>query len=158
MEAGLVHKEGEVLKAGSETPHVFRGPLPLGGAGGGRSLRDAHPPSGRRLNTRPLALPRERPPALGPGTLPSLPGAHQVLDDLLDALLGCLHAVLGPLEGDLVALRAGAWEANHHAAVLLSDLAQNLASPDDKVTVVLGVHQHVVFNHVVLRRCEKGAV
>lgn len=80
----------------------------------------------------------------------SFPGTYQVLNDLLDALLGCLHTVLGSLEGDFVALGARAGEADHHTTVLISDLTQNLPPPDDEVAVVLGVNHHGVFNHIIL--------
>lgn len=75
---------------------------------------------------------------------------YQVLDDLLDAFLGCLHTVLGSLEGDFVTLGAGAREADHHTTILICNLTQNLPSPDDKVAVVLGVNHHGVFNHIIL--------
>lgn len=85
---------------------------------------------------------------LGYGTLYGHLG-FQVFDDLLDALSGCLHTFLGTLESHFVTLCARPWEANHHPTVLLGDFPQDLASSNNKMTVVLGVHQHVVFYHII---------
>lgn len=76
--------------------------------------------------------------------------SHQVLDDLLDAFLGGLHAVLGSLQSDPLTVGPRAREANSYSAVLLRQLAQHLASPAHKVAVVANVYDHAVLHHVVL--------
>lgn len=76
--------------------------------------------------------------------------SHQVLDDLLDAFLGGLHAVLGSLQSDPLTVGPRAREANSYSAVLLRQLPQHLASPTHKVAVVANVYDHAVLHHVVL--------
>lgn len=91
-----------------------------------------------------------------PGLAPyKLLGAYQVFNDLLDALSGRLHTFLGTLESHFVTLCARPREANHHPTVLLGDFPQDLASSNNKMTVVLGVHQHVVFHHIILQHGDK---
>lgn len=86
-----------------------------------------------------------------PGLAPyKLLDAYQVFNDLLDALSGRLYTFLGTLESHFVTLCARPWETNHHPTVLLGDFPQDLASSNNKMTVVLGVHQHVVFYHIIL--------
>lgn len=82
--------------------------------------------------------------------------SYQVLDDLLDAFLGGVHAVLGPLQSDPLTVGPRAREADGHAAVLLRQLPQHLASPAHEVAVVASVYDHAVLHHIVLERENKG--
>lgn len=81
-----------------------------------------------------------------------LAAAHQVLNDFLDAFLGCFHTVLGSLQCHPLAVGPGAREADSHAAVLLSQLPQHLTPPAHEVAMVACVHYHAVLHHVVLQR------
>lgn len=103
------------------------------------------------LGIRPLPS-FKRLPSLAPY---KLLGAYQVFNDLLDALSGCLHTFLGTLESHFVTLCARSREANHHPTILLGDFPQDLASSNNKMTVVFGIHQHVVFHHIVLQHGDK---
>lgn len=77
--------------------------------------------------------------------------SYQVLNDLQHAFLGGLHAVFGSFQGDILTQWASAREAHHHASILLSNVPQDLTTPGHKVAVVLGVNEHVVLHHIILR-------
>lgn len=77
---------------------------------------------------------------------------YQVLDDLLDASLGSLHAVLGALECDAIAVRARAREADSNAPILLGKLSQHLPSPAHKVAVMPWLYHHAILHHIILRK------
>lgn len=76
--------------------------------------------------------------------------SYQVLNYLLDAFLGSLHAVLGSLQRDPLTVSSCAREANGYTAVLLRQLPQHLTSPTHKVPVVANVYYHAVLHHVIL--------
>ena len=80
---------------------------------------------------------------------------NQVLNNLLHALLGCLHTFLGSFEGDLFALRTRAREAHHHATILVSQVPEDLPTTSHKVAMVLGVNDHRVLNDIVLSEISK---
>lgn len=76
--------------------------------------------------------------------------SYQVLNYLLDAFLGSLHAVLGSLQRDALTVSSCTREANGYTAILLCQLPQHLTSPTHKVPVVANVYYHAVFHHVIL--------
>ena len=71
------------------------------------------------------------------------------LDNVIDLVDGGADAVLGSLERHLVAVHPVPGEADHHAAELVADAAQDLAAPRHEVLVVLGVDGHRVLDDVV---------
>ena len=73
----------------------------------------------------------------------------KVLNDLVDSFNGPGDAVLGALEAHLVAIHAVPGEAHHHAAELLADATEDLATPGHKVLVILWRNCHRVLDNVV---------
>merc|ERR1719300_1565397 len=67
----------------------------------------------------------------------------------LDPFNGGLDAVLGSLQGHLVALNSGPWEADNNSSKLLPDPSENLSSLGNKMLVELGVDGHGVLDNVV---------
>ena len=64
----------------------------------------------------------------------------QVGHDLQNASLSPLHVVCSALDGDLVRVGADAREGDCHAAVFISNHAQHIPAPYQKVPVMFGVH------------------
>jgi len=76
---------------------------------------------------------------------------YQISNDLKDAFLGAINALLRPLQHDLVALDPCAREADDDPAKLLRNLPQHLPTPGHKVTVVLRVNAQLTLNDVILQ-------
>ena len=73
----------------------------------------------------------------------------EFLDNIIDLVDGGADAVLGSLESHLVTVHPVPGEADHHAAELVADAAQDLAAPRHEVFVVLGVDGHGFLHDVV---------
>lgn len=78
----------------------------------------------------------------------------QIGDDLQYPRLGRLDVVLGALQDDLVALDARTRERDDHAAALVADAVRDFAATRHEVLVVAGIHRHLAFGDVVLRKSQ----